>query len=83
MVEFRKSEATDLGIDWQDSAAGPTYALAGDAVSSTLFRPPGARWRVVTPCQLRSSRFPPILASPPALPHGSTFQVLQSWKKVW
>lgn len=41
MIEFRKSAASELGINWNKAASGPTYALAGDAVSSTLFRPPG------------------------------------------
>lgn len=41
MIEFRKSAASELGINWDKAANGPTYALAGDAVSSTLFRPAG------------------------------------------
>ncbi len=39
MVEFRKSALGKLGIDWSDSAAGPGFALAGDAVGNNLFRP--------------------------------------------
>lgn len=39
LVEFRKSALGELGIDWGKSAAGPTFAAAGDAVGSNLFRP--------------------------------------------
>lgn len=38
IVEFRKSALRSLGIDWQKSIAGPTFATAGDVASSTLFR---------------------------------------------
>ena len=41
MVEFRKSALGKLGIDWSDSAAGPGFALAGDAIGNNLFRPAG------------------------------------------
>ena len=39
MVEFRKSELGRLGIDWADSANGPTFAAAGDALGNNLYRP--------------------------------------------
>ena len=39
MVEFRKSALGQLGIDWSDGAAGPGFAIAGDAVGNNLFRP--------------------------------------------
>ncbi len=39
MIEFRKSAASRLGINWDKIASGPTFALAGDATGSTLFRP--------------------------------------------
>lgn len=39
MVEFRKSALGQLGIDWADGAAGPTFAAAGDAIGNNLFRP--------------------------------------------
>ena len=39
MVEFRKSVISQLGIDWDSSAAGPTFAAAGDAIGNNLFRP--------------------------------------------
>jgi len=39
MVEFRKSALGQLGIDWGSSAAGPTFAAAGDAIGNNLFRP--------------------------------------------
>ena len=39
MVEFRKSALTRLGIDWADVAAGPTFGVAGDVVSNSLYRP--------------------------------------------
>lgn len=39
MVEFRKSALGQLGIDWGDSIAGPTFAVAGDVVGNNLFRP--------------------------------------------
>lgn len=38
IVEFRKSRLDELGIDWSKNIAGPTFATAGDAVTSTLFR---------------------------------------------
>ncbi len=38
IVEFRKSRLDELGIDWSKDIAGPSYAVAGDVVSSTLFR---------------------------------------------
>lgn len=41
MIEFRKSALGKLGIDWSDSASGPGFALAGDAVGNNLFRPAG------------------------------------------
>ncbi|MGQ7848682.1 type II and III secretion system protein family protein [Granulosicoccus sp. 3-233] len=40
MIEFRKSALGKLGIDWSDSAAGPGFAIAGDAVGNNLFRLP-------------------------------------------
>ncbi len=40
MIEFRKSALGKLGIDWSDSAAGPGFAVAGDAVGNNLFRLP-------------------------------------------
>ena len=39
MVEFRKSALGQLGIDWGDSIAGPTFATAGDVIGNNLFRP--------------------------------------------
>ena len=42
MVEFRKSALTRLGINWSQQINGPTFATVGDAVSSSLFRPPEA-----------------------------------------
>ncbi len=39
MVEFRKNALGQLGIDWSDGAAGPGFAIAGDAVGNNLFRP--------------------------------------------
>ncbi len=39
MIEFRKSALGKLGIDWSDSAAGPGFAIAGDAIGNNLFRP--------------------------------------------
>lgn len=39
MVEFRKSALGQLGIDWSDGTAGPTFAAAGDAIGNNLFRP--------------------------------------------
>ncbi|NND90583.1 MAG: hypothetical protein HKN42_06935 [Granulosicoccus sp.] len=41
MIEFRKSALGKLGIDWSDSAAGPGFAIAGDALGNNLFRPAG------------------------------------------
>lgn len=38
IVEFRKSALQTLGIDWQKSMDGPTFAAAGDFQTSTLFR---------------------------------------------
>jgi len=38
IVEFRKSALQTLGIDWQKSIDGPTFAAAGDWQTSTLFR---------------------------------------------
>ena len=40
MIEFRKSALGKLGIDWSDSAAGPGFAIAGDAIGNNLFRLP-------------------------------------------
>jgi len=39
MVEFRKSALGSLGINWGDSAAGPTLATAGDLIGNNLYRP--------------------------------------------
>lgn len=39
MIEFRKSALGKMGIDWSDSAAGPGFSIAGDAVGNNLFRP--------------------------------------------
>ena len=39
MVEFRKSALGQLGINWSDSAAGPTIATAGDVIGNALYRP--------------------------------------------
>ena len=39
MVEFRKSALGNLGIDWGDGIAGPTFATAGDVIGNNLFRP--------------------------------------------
>lgn len=39
MIEFRKSALTRLGIDWADAANGPTFGVAGDALSNSLYRP--------------------------------------------
>jgi len=39
MIEFRKSALGRLGIDWSDSAAGPGFAVAGDAIGNNFFRP--------------------------------------------
>lgn len=41
MIEFRKSAASRLGIDWAKVASGPTFAVAGDLTGNTLFRPAG------------------------------------------
>lgn len=41
MVEFRKSALGRLGIDWNDSAAGPSLAAAGEASTNQLLRPTG------------------------------------------
>ncbi len=40
IVEFRKSRLDELGVDWSKNIPGPTFATAGDAVTSTLFRGP-------------------------------------------
>ncbi len=40
MIEFRKSALGKLGIDWSDSASGPGFAIAGDAIGNNLFRLP-------------------------------------------
>lgn len=40
IVEFRKSRLDELGVDWSKDIVGPTFATAGDAVTSTLFRGP-------------------------------------------
>lgn len=39
MVEFRKSALGRLGIDWSDSAAGPTWGAAGASSNSASFIP--------------------------------------------
>lgn len=39
MVEFRKRALGQLGIDWSDSTAGPSFSTAGDVISNNLFRP--------------------------------------------
>lgn len=39
MVEFRKSALGRLGIDWSESANGPGFGIAGDAIGNNLFRP--------------------------------------------
>lgn len=39
MIEFRKSALTRLGIDWADAVNGPTFGVAGDIVSNSLYRP--------------------------------------------
>ena len=39
MIEFRKSALTRLGIDWADAVNGPTFGVAADAVSNSLYRP--------------------------------------------
>ncbi len=39
MIEFRKSALGKLGVDWSDSAAGPGFAIAGDAIGNNFFRP--------------------------------------------
>ena len=39
MIEFRKSALTRLGIDWADAINGPTFGVAGDVLSNSLFRP--------------------------------------------
>ena len=41
MIEFRKSALGKLGIDWSDSAQGPGFAIAGDALGNNYFRPAG------------------------------------------
>lgn len=53
MVEFRKSALGRLGIDWSDSAAGPGFALAGDAVGNNLFRPAGEGFAASLPNTVR------------------------------
>ena len=40
MVQFKKNALTRLGINWAQEINGPTFATAGDAISSSLFRPP-------------------------------------------
>ncbi len=42
MIEFRKSTLGQLGIDWSSSAEGPGFAIAGDAIGNSLFRPESA-----------------------------------------
>jgi pilus assembly protein CpaC len=46
IVEFRKSALEKLGIDWQNSITGPTFATVGDFHSNNLFRgnTPPATW---------------------------------------
>ncbi len=39
MVEFRKSALGRVGIDWSDSVNGPGFAVAGDAIGNSLYRP--------------------------------------------
>lgn len=39
MVEFRKSALGQLGIDWSDNIAGPSFATVGDVIGNNLFRP--------------------------------------------
>ncbi len=39
MVEFRKSALGTLGIDWSDSAAGPTWGAAGASSNNATFIP--------------------------------------------
>jgi len=41
MVEFRKSALGRLGIDWSDSATGPSLAASGVALSNSQFQPAG------------------------------------------
>ncbi len=38
LVEVRKSASRNLGIDWGDFAAGPTYGVAGDFNTNNFFR---------------------------------------------
>lgn len=38
IVEFRKAALGKLGIDWTKDINGPSFAVAGDALTSTLFR---------------------------------------------
>lgn len=52
MIEFRKSALGKLGIDWSDSAAGPGFAIAGDAVGNNLFRPAGEGFAASLPLSL-------------------------------
>lgn len=49
MIEFRKSALGKLGIDWSDSAAGPGFAIAGDALGNNLFRPASEGFAAVLP----------------------------------
>ncbi len=38
LMEVRKSASRELGIDWANTANGPTYGVLGDFVGNTLFR---------------------------------------------
>ena len=38
VVEFRKNALDEIGINWQKSIAGPTFATAGDFHTNNLFR---------------------------------------------
>lgn len=41
MVEFRKSALGQLGIEWDTNINGPAFSVAGDLITSKLFRSPG------------------------------------------
>ena len=38
VIDFKKSALRNLGIQWQNSMAGPSYGVVGDFVSNPVFR---------------------------------------------
>ena len=53
MIEFRKSALGKLGIDWSDGAAGPGFAVAGDAIGNNFFRPAAEGFEAALPNTVR------------------------------